>query len=54
MAQPFTVTLAVDARQSQLLAAAIADGEVSLTRTTGARSARGTPPLDLDRVEDAP
>jgi Flp pilus assembly protein CpaB len=54
VAQPFTVTLAVDARQSQLLAAAIADGEISLTRTTGARSARGTPPLDLDRVEDAP
>ena len=52
VARPFTVTLAVNARQSQLLAAAIADGEVSLTRTTGAESARGTPPLDLDRVAE--
>ena len=33
---PFTVTIAVNAAQSQLLAAAIADGDISLARTTGA------------------
>ena len=38
-ASPFTVTIAVTARQSQLVAAAIADGDISLARTTGARSA---------------
>ena len=47
---PFTVTIAVDARQSQLLAAAIADGDISLARTTGARSSQGTAPQVLDRV----
>ena len=46
---PFTVTIAVDARQSQLLAAAIADGDISLARTTGARSSQGTAPQALDR-----
>jgi Flp pilus assembly protein CpaB len=49
-ASPFTVTLAVTAEQSQLLTAAIADGDVSITRTTGARSAAGTQPQPLDRV----
>lgn len=49
-ASPFTVTLAVSARQSQLVAAAIADGDISLARTTGAASARGTAPELLDRV----
>ena len=49
-ASPFTVTIAVTARQSQLVAAAVADGEISLARTTGARSARGTAPQSLDRV----
>ncbi len=47
---PFTVTIAVDARQSQLLAAAIADGDISLARTTGALSSKGTAPQVLDRV----
>lgn len=47
---PFTVTIAVDARESQLLAAAIADGDISLARTTGARSSKGTAPQVLDRV----
>ena len=47
---PFTVTIAVTARQSQLVAAAVADGEISLARTTGAASARGTAPESLDRV----
>jgi pilus assembly protein CpaB len=49
-ASPFTVTIAVSARQSQLVAAAVADGEISLARTTGAPSARGTAPESLDRV----
>jgi Flp pilus assembly protein CpaB len=47
---PFTVTIGVTARQSQLVAAAVADGEVSLARTTGAESARGVAPEPLDRV----
>jgi Flp pilus assembly protein CpaB len=46
---PFTVTIAVDARQSQLLAAAIADGDISIARTTGAASSRGTVPQPLER-----
>jgi Flp pilus assembly protein CpaB len=46
---PFTVTLAVTAEQSQLLAAAVADGDVSIARTTGAPSSAGTEPLRLDR-----
>jgi pilus assembly protein CpaB len=49
-ASPFTVTIAVDARQSQLVAAAIADGEISLARTTGATPAAGTTPEAIDRV----
>ena len=47
---PFTVTIAVTARQSQLVAAAVADGNISLARTTGAVSGRGTAPQPLDRV----
>ena len=47
---PFTVTIAVDAAQSQLLAAAIADGDMSIARTTGARSSKGTAAQSLDRV----
>ncbi len=47
---PFTVTIAVDSRQSQLLAAAIADGDISIARTTGAVSSKGTAPQPLDRV----
>jgi pilus assembly protein CpaB len=49
-ASPFTVTIAVSARQSQLVAAAIADGELSLTRATGATSAKGTAPESLGNV----
>lgn len=51
-ASPFTVTIAVDARQSELVAAAVADGEISLARTTGAESARDTAPESLDRSSD--
>jgi len=47
---PFTVTIAVTPHQSQLVAAAVADGEISLARTTGAASARGTAPEALERV----
>jgi Flp pilus assembly protein CpaB len=47
---PFTVTIAVDAMQSQLLAAAIADGDISIARTTGALPSKGTAPQQLDRV----
>jgi Flp pilus assembly protein CpaB len=47
---PFTVTIAVSAAQSQLVAAAIADGDVSLALTTGARSSAGTAPQPLERV----
>jgi pilus assembly protein CpaB len=47
---PFTVTIGVSAEQSQLVAAAVADGEISITRTTGASSARGTEPQVLDRA----
>ena len=47
---PFTVTIAVNARQSQLLAAAVADGDLSIARTTGASSAKGTAPQPLDRL----
>ncbi len=50
-ASPYTVTIAVSARQSQLVAAAVADGEVSLALTTGARSSAGTEPQVLDRVD---
>ncbi|HEX5586225.1 MAG TPA: hypothetical protein VFZ17_02860, partial [Acidimicrobiia bacterium] len=48
---PFTVTIAVDAAASQRLAAAIADGDVSIARTTGARSSAGLQPLSLDRLD---
>ena len=40
---------AVAARQSELLAAAIADGNLSITRTTGAEPSAGTPSIPLDR-----
>jgi Flp pilus assembly protein CpaB len=44
----FTVTLAVDARESQLVAAGIASGDIVVTRTTGSRPAESTPPLAID------
>jgi pilus assembly protein CpaB len=52
-ASPFTVTIAVTAKQSELVAAAVADGEISLARTTGAVSGSGTEPETLDRVGTA-
>jgi Flp pilus assembly protein CpaB len=47
-ARQITVTLAVDARESQLLTAALADGDIAITRVTGARSAVGTPPVTVE------
>jgi Flp pilus assembly protein CpaB len=44
----FTVTLAVDARESQLVAAGIAGGDIVITRTTGSRPAEATPPLPVE------
>ncbi|MGH9025658.1 MAG: RcpC/CpaB family pilus assembly protein [Acidimicrobiia bacterium] len=41
----FAITLAVDVRESQLLTAAIADGELVVTRSTGADTADQAPPL---------
>jgi Flp pilus assembly protein CpaB len=49
--EQFTVTLAVDARGSQLLTAAITDGDLLLARSTGAESAEATPPLPVEFVE---
>src|SRR5262245_44649120 len=43
------VTLAVDARESQLLTAALADGDFVLTRVTGAPSSADLPPLAIGR-----
>jgi Flp pilus assembly protein CpaB len=45
VAADFAITLAVDVRESQLLTAAIADGEFVVTRSTGAESAAQAPPL---------
>jgi Flp pilus assembly protein CpaB len=45
----FTLTIAVDAKESLLVAAAIADGNISIARTTGAASSQGTAPESLDR-----
>ncbi|HZP31519.1 MAG TPA: Flp pilus assembly protein CpaB [Acidimicrobiia bacterium] len=47
-ARQITVTLAVDARESQLLTAALADGDLAITRVTGATSAVGTPPVPVE------
>jgi Flp pilus assembly protein CpaB len=49
--EQFTVTLAVDPRGSQMLTAAITDGDVLIARSTGAESAQTTPPLPVDFVE---
>jgi Flp pilus assembly protein CpaB len=46
----FAITLAVDVRESQLLTAAIADGEFVVTRSTGADSAAQAPPLVVTGV----
>jgi Flp pilus assembly protein CpaB len=53
-ARQITVTLAVDARESQLLTAAIADGDLAITRVTGARSSVGTPPVPVEWVGGQP
>jgi Flp pilus assembly protein CpaB len=47
---PFTLTIAVNASESLLVAAAIADGNVSIARTTGAISSQGTAPQTLGRT----
>jgi Flp pilus assembly protein CpaB len=47
---PFTVTIAVNATESLLVAAAIADGHISIARTTGAPSSQGTPPQSVGRA----
>jgi Flp pilus assembly protein CpaB len=44
----FTVTLAVDAQESELVAAGIAGGDIVITRTTGSRPSEPTPPLPID------
>src|SRR6266545_6510278 len=44
----FTLTLAVDAYESQLVAGGLAGGDIVITRTTGARPAEPTPPLPID------
>ena len=49
----FTLTLAVDARESQLVAAGIAGGDLVITRTTGSRPAEATPPLPVDASSGA-
>ena len=45
-----TVTLAVDARESQLLTAALTDGDLAIARVTGSTSSVGTPPLPVEWV----
>jgi Flp pilus assembly protein CpaB len=45
---PFTVTIAVDTEQSLLVAAAIADGNISIARTTGAGPATSAAASSLD------
>ena len=47
---PFTITIAVDASESLLVAAAIADGNISIARTTGAASSQGTAPQSVGRA----
>jgi hypothetical protein len=44
----FTITLAVDAHESELVAAGLAGGDIVITRTTGARPAEPVPPLPID------
>jgi Flp pilus assembly protein CpaB len=46
--ESFAVTLAVDARESQLVAGGLAGGDIVITRTTGSRPADPTPPLPFD------
>ena len=46
--ESFAVTLAVDARESQLVAGGLAGGDIVITRTTGARPADPTPPVPFE------
>ena len=48
-ADEFSVMLAVDVEESQMLTAAAVDGDVFMTRTTGSEPATGVPPLPIDR-----
>jgi len=48
----FAVTLAVTATESQLVAAAVTDGNVLLARSTGAASAADEPPVSISELED--
>ena len=45
--EQFSITLAVDAEQSQLLTAAVTDGDVMLARSTGAEGAADERPLPI-------
>jgi Flp pilus assembly protein CpaB len=49
----FAVTLAVDARESQLVAGGLAGGDIVITRTTGSRPSDPTPPLSIDAAPGA-
>jgi pilus assembly protein CpaB len=49
----FTVTIAVDARESQLVAGGVAGGDIVITRTTGSQPAGSTPPLAVDATQGA-
>jgi Flp pilus assembly protein CpaB len=44
----FTITLAVDAAEAQMLTAAVTDGDILLARSTGAEPADDVPPLSLE------
>jgi Flp pilus assembly protein CpaB len=46
-----TITLAVDAHESQLLTAAVTDGDILVARSTGSSSARDTAPLPIASVD---
>jgi Flp pilus assembly protein CpaB len=49
----FSVTVAVDAKGAQRVAAAITAGDLDIVRSTGAKSAQDLPPLPLTRVDAA-
>jgi Flp pilus assembly protein CpaB len=49
-ATDFSITLAVDTRESQLLAGALADGDLVVTRVTGAAPAVGAPAVPMESV----
>jgi Flp pilus assembly protein CpaB len=45
------ITLAVNAEEAQLLAAAVTDGDILVARSTGSSSAKDTPPLPIETIE---